>query len=168
MHKSIALLLNFLVALALATSGGAPARAQGSSPAITEAEAHAIAVDAYVYFYSLITIDVTRRQATNVEPGKVMLFGPANMFASAPAFPAARRRFGAGHRWQLLPAADARHVDGCFCIPRLAHHWNAGGQLSGHAAGLERDCPRGNDAHQRADALCLDHRPHQDGRSAGL
>ena len=28
-------------------------------------------VDAYVYFYSLITIDVTRRQPTNVEPGKV-------------------------------------------------------------------------------------------------
>ena len=63
------------------------ASAQGT---ITEAEAHAIAVDAYVYFYSLITIDVTRRQATNVEPGKVMLFGPANMFASAPAFPAGR------------------------------------------------------------------------------
>jgi hypothetical protein len=75
MHKSIGLLLNLLVALALATSGGAPARAQGSPPAITETEAHAIAVDAYVYFYSLISIDVTRRQATNVEPGKVMLFG---------------------------------------------------------------------------------------------
>ena len=89
MHKSIALLLNFLVALALTTSGDAPARAQSSSPAITEAEAQAIAVDAYVYFYSLISIDVTRRQATNVEPGKVMLFGPANMFANAPAFPAA-------------------------------------------------------------------------------
>ena len=89
MHKSTALLLNLLMGLALATSGGAPARAQGSPPAITEAEAHAIAVDAYVYFYPLISIDVTRRQATNVEPGKVMLFGPANMFASAPAFPAA-------------------------------------------------------------------------------
>ena len=89
MHKSIALLLNLPVALALATNGSAPARAQGSSPAITEAEAHTIAVDAYVYFYSMISIDVTRRQATNVEPGKMMLFGPANAFASAPAFPAA-------------------------------------------------------------------------------
>jgi hypothetical protein len=89
MHKSIGLHLSLLVAFALATSGGAPARAQGSAPAITEAEAHAIAVDAYVYFYSLISIDVTRRQATNVEPGKEMLFGPANTFASAPAFPAA-------------------------------------------------------------------------------
>ena len=75
------------MALALTTGGDAPARAQGSPPAITEPEAQAIAVDAYVYFYSLISIDVTRRQATNVEPGKVMLFGPANMFANAPAFP---------------------------------------------------------------------------------
>ena len=65
------------------------ALAQGAPAAITEQEAHAIAVDAYVYFYSLISIDVTRRQATNVEPGKVMLFGPANMFANAPAFPTA-------------------------------------------------------------------------------
>jgi hypothetical protein len=89
MHKIIALLLRLLAALALATGGGAPAMAQGSPPAITEAEAKAIAADAYVYFYPLISIDVTRRQATNVEPGKVMLSGPANMFASAPAFPAA-------------------------------------------------------------------------------
>ena len=54
MHKTIAMLLNFLVALALTTSGDAPARAQSSSPEITDAEAQAIAVDAYVYFYSLI------------------------------------------------------------------------------------------------------------------
>src|SRR5947209_9178997 len=89
MHKSIALLFNLLVVLLVSISGEGPARAQASSPTITEAEAQAIAVDAYVYFYSLISIDVTRRQATNVEPGKVMLFGPANMFANAPAFPAA-------------------------------------------------------------------------------
>ena len=89
MHKSIPQLRNLLVALALAVSGGAPARAQGSPPAITEAEAHAIAVDAYIYFYSIISMDVTRRQATNVEPGKMMLFGPANIFSNAPAFPAA-------------------------------------------------------------------------------
>ena len=50
MHKTIAMLLNFLVALALTTSGDAPARAQSSSPEITDAEAQAIAVDAYVYF----------------------------------------------------------------------------------------------------------------------
>ena len=37
---------------------------------ITEAEAQAIGVDAYLYFYPLVTMDVTRRQLTNVEPGK--------------------------------------------------------------------------------------------------
>ena len=88
MHKTIAMLLNFLVALALTTSGDAPARAQSSSPEITDAEAQAIAVDAYVYFYSLISIDVTRRQATNVEPGKG-LGGPMNTFASLKTYPPA-------------------------------------------------------------------------------
>ena len=32
-------------------------------------------------------MDVTRLQATNIEPGKRLLFGPANMFSNAPAFP---------------------------------------------------------------------------------
>jgi len=66
--------------------------AQGAPPAITEAEAHAIGVDAYLYFYPLVTMDVTRRQATNVEAGKVVLRGPPNTFANAPAFPQADNR----------------------------------------------------------------------------
>ena len=52
--------------LTAATPGGPLQAAE-----ITEAEAQAIGVDAYVYFYPLITMDVTRRQLTNVEPGKV-------------------------------------------------------------------------------------------------
>jgi hypothetical protein len=36
-----------------------------------------------------VTMDVTRKQLTNVEPGKGTLGGPMNAFASAPAFPAA-------------------------------------------------------------------------------
>ena len=36
--------------------------------AITEEEAHAIGVDAYLYFYSLVTMDLTRKQLTNQEP----------------------------------------------------------------------------------------------------
>jgi hypothetical protein len=63
--------------------------AQGTPPAITEAEAHAIGVDVYVYLYSLVTMDVTRKQLTNVEPGKGNLGGPMNAFADAQAFPAA-------------------------------------------------------------------------------
>lgn len=48
-----------------------------------------IAVNAYLYFYPLVTVDVTRLQATNVEPGKMLLHGPANTFSNAPAFPPA-------------------------------------------------------------------------------
>src|SRR5262249_1116240 len=38
--------------------------------AITEQEAQSIARDAYIYFYPLVTMDVTRKLLTNVEPGK--------------------------------------------------------------------------------------------------
>jgi hypothetical protein len=48
-----------------------------------------IAVSAYLYFYPLLTMDLTRLQTTNVEPGKELLRGPANMFSNAPAFPPA-------------------------------------------------------------------------------
>jgi hypothetical protein len=63
--------------------------AGGGQIAISEEEAHAIAVDAYLYFYPLISVDITRRVATNVEPGKIPGFGPANMFNSFAEFPAA-------------------------------------------------------------------------------
>ena len=59
---------------------------------ITEEAAHAIGVDAYVYFYPLISMDVTRRQLTNVEADKVPLHNPMNMFAHAPAYPSADTR----------------------------------------------------------------------------
>ena len=69
-------------ALALAVT---PALAQ--QPAPTEPEARAIAQEAYLYFYPLVTMDVTRRQFTNVEPGKVPGRGPANMFHHLAAYP---------------------------------------------------------------------------------
>jgi hypothetical protein len=50
--------------------------------AITEEEAHAIGVDAYLYFYSLITMDLTRLQSTNVEPGQEPFRGPMNTLPS--------------------------------------------------------------------------------------
>jgi hypothetical protein len=56
---------------------------------VTEQEAHAIAVDAYVYLYSLVTMDITRKQLTNIEPGKGALGGPMNAFVNASTFPAA-------------------------------------------------------------------------------
>jgi hypothetical protein len=48
-----------------------------------------VAVSAYLYFYALLTMDLTRLQATNIAPGKQFLRGPANTFSNAPAFPPA-------------------------------------------------------------------------------
>ena len=60
------------------------ARAQ---TAVTEQEAHAIAVDAYVYLYPLITMDITRKQLTNTDKG--LGRGPMNVFHNVPAYPPA-------------------------------------------------------------------------------
>jgi hypothetical protein len=77
-----------LVGFAMSGVFGAalPASAQ---TAITEQEAHAIGVDAYLYFYPLVSMDITRRVGTNVEASKIPGFGPPNMFQSFAAFPAA-------------------------------------------------------------------------------
>jgi hypothetical protein len=56
---------------------------------LTAEEAHAIAVDAYTYFYPLVSMDVTRKQSTNIEPGKELAKGPMNMFVSVPEYPPA-------------------------------------------------------------------------------
>ncbi|OCJ02663.1 hypothetical protein A6U87_20010 [Rhizobium sp. AC44/96] len=56
---------------------------------VTKEEAAAIGVDAYLYLYPLVTMNLTREQATNVEAGKTMGRGPANMFVNVPAFPTA-------------------------------------------------------------------------------
>ena len=56
---------------------------------IGAAEARAIAVDAYIYFYPLVSMDITRLQSTNIEPGKELAKGPMNMFVSVPEYPPA-------------------------------------------------------------------------------
>jgi len=38
---------------------------------ITAQEAQTIGVEAYLYFYPLLSIDITRRVGTNVPPGKI-------------------------------------------------------------------------------------------------
>ena len=71
-------------------------------PAVTEQEAQAIGVDAYPYFYPLVTMDITRRQLMNLEPGKEFGKGPMNMFVSLPEFPPA------DYKAVVLPNFDTR------------------------------------------------------------
>ena len=85
-HATAAVLSSLLAAATVVAPSAASAAA-----AITADEAHAIGVDAYVYFYPLITMDVTRRQLTNMKPDSG-LGGPMNMFANVPAFPTADMR----------------------------------------------------------------------------
>lgn len=79
---------NLLTAALLGALAFSPPTARAAAP-ITEEAAHAIAVDAYLYFYPLVTMDITRKQSTNIEPGKEFGKGPMNMFISVPAYPPA-------------------------------------------------------------------------------
>jgi hypothetical protein len=55
-------------------------------------EAQAIAQEAYVYLYPLITMDVTRKQLTNLDPKVNPMGGPANAFTHIRTFPTAEMR----------------------------------------------------------------------------
>jgi hypothetical protein len=133
----------------LAALAAQPAPASAGT-VITEQEAHAIGVDAYLYFYPLATMDITRRVATNVEAGIVPGFGPANKFQSFTAYPTADYKVR------------------CLCLARMANHRNGGSKLSRDTPRLDRGSAEWVAANQRADAVRLDHRANQDGRSGRL
>jgi hypothetical protein len=67
---------------------------ESSSPAQSTSaeETQNIAEEAYVYLYPLITMDVTRKQLTNLDPKVSPLGGPANAFTHLRAFPTADTR----------------------------------------------------------------------------
>ena len=56
---------------------------------ITEENAHTVGLGAYLYFYPLITMDLTRKQFTNVNPGQMFGKVPMNMFFNVPIYPPA-------------------------------------------------------------------------------
>jgi hypothetical protein len=86
-RNTIAMTLGLLFGLALAPLVRAQSAPQAT--ALSEQEAHAIGVDAYLYFYPLLTMDLTRKQSTNIEPGKEIGKGPMNMFTNIPEYPPA-------------------------------------------------------------------------------
>ena len=56
---------------------------------ISEQQVHDIGVNAYLYFYPLLSMDITRLQSTNIEAGKEFAKGPMNTFVNVPAYPPA-------------------------------------------------------------------------------
>lgn len=82
MKKESSKLAGFLLAIALII----PAFA---SAALSEQEAGEIGVNAYLYFYPLVTMDATRRQMTNLESGRKPGYGPMNEFAHVREYPTA-------------------------------------------------------------------------------
>src|SRR5262245_59047532 len=55
-------------------------------------EAETIAQEAFIYLYPLVTMDVSRRQLTNIEAGKMVGRGPMNTFTHVREFPDANFR----------------------------------------------------------------------------
>lgn len=102
-RSSFAGLFGFILSIALGALPPANALA-----AVTELEAHAIGVDPYLYFYPLVTMDITRKQSTNIEPGKGVWQG-SDEHVQQPADLSARRFQGCG-------AAKLRH----FIFQRMA------------------------------------------------
>src|SRR5262245_4434851 len=66
--------------------------ANAQTAQVNEQQAHAIAVDSYLYFYPLVTMDLTRRQMTNLPADKGLGSGPPNTFNNVPAYPSANDR----------------------------------------------------------------------------
>src|SRR5690242_280168 len=65
---------------------------QADPKPISESEARQTAVDAYVYLYPLVTMDLTRKQLINTKPEAGGMGGPMNAFNNIAAFPTADMR----------------------------------------------------------------------------
>jgi hypothetical protein len=85
----------------LGSAAALPLAAWAQQPVLSPIEAMAgetasIAQEAYIFFYPLVLMDVTRKHFTNIEPEKMFGRGPMNTFAHTRTFPPATVR-GATH-----------------------------------------------------------------------
>ena len=88
-------------ALCLAVSATSAGRAGG----LTREEAHAVAVEAYLYLYPLVTMDVTRQQATNVALDDETDRAPMNTFSHVPASPPPALKSGVRSHFDMLSSS---------------------------------------------------------------
>ena len=71
--------------LSIASSASVLSPALAADP-ISAQEVHAIGVEAYLYLYPLVTMDLTRRQLTNGGPGARQTYSPMNAFGNLPTY----------------------------------------------------------------------------------
>jgi hypothetical protein len=82
-----------LAALMCLLPSALPAAAQApTASSLTPQEAYEIGMEAYIYAYPLVTMDVTRRVLTNAPAGVKPGAGPMNMFHHFRAYPEANFR----------------------------------------------------------------------------
>jgi hypothetical protein len=75
--------------LGAALAGGGPLPAARAAEPASAQDAHSIGVTAYLYFYSLVTMDLTRKQLINVARAGSGISAPMNTFANIPEYPTA-------------------------------------------------------------------------------
>jgi hypothetical protein len=81
--------LVFPALLGAALAGGGPLPAVSAAEPISAQDAHSIGVTAYLYFYPPVTMDLTRKQLTNVAKAGGGINAPMNTFANIPEYPTA-------------------------------------------------------------------------------
>jgi hypothetical protein len=79
----------FIIFLRYPQQGNIMANSEQHPTTDSEQDVHDIGVEAYIYLYPLVLMDVTRRQSVNSEAGKVIGRGPMNGFTQVRAFPPA-------------------------------------------------------------------------------